>query len=138
MTRFQGLEVQIKVGNTILWEHSAASSQRPGARPKAKYIEVIPGENISVLISVSENFKWYNADGFYVRIDFGGFKCVCRFGSREEPVAKSRIRRKEIDSGICKNSASGYWERTHFRFGHPRQSTFHPSSHSLHIPIAYG
>lgn len=128
MTRFEGLEVRIRVGNTILPEYAPALNLRSRAGPESKYIQAVPGGNISVLITVLDDFKWYNAHGFHIRLDLGGFKCVCRFGEKEEPLAKAKTRSKEIDSGVCKNAASGYWERTHFRFGHPRQSTFHPQS----------
>ena len=131
MTRFEGLEVRIKVGNTVLREKSAVTSLRSGARPETKYIEAVPGGNISVLISVSDDFKWYNAHGFFVRIDLGGFKCVCRFGDSKGPLTKATVKSKEIDSGVCKNESSGYWERTHFQFGHPRQSNFSPSSRHM-------
>lgn len=126
MTRFEGLEVRIKVGSTIIPEYTRASSLRSEGKPEAKYIQAVTSGNISVLISVLDDFKWYNAQGFYIRIDLGGFKCVCRFGERGAPLAKATVRIKEIDSGVCKNSTSGYWERTHFRFGHPRHSTFGP------------
>lgn len=137
MTRFEGLEVRIKVGSTILPEYAPASSLRSRAGPEPKYIQPIPGGNISVLITVLDDFKWYNAQGFYIRLDLGGFKCVCRFGERGEPLGKANDRSKEIDSGVCKNAVSGYWERTHFRFGHPRQSTFHPHSITCRSSMAY-